>query len=250
MLGLDTERKGLFGQTAAYYGTVEEQGRKTLHLHLLVWIEGCPSPQEIRERLLGDESFRTRFLSWLESCHTGDFFSERGDVLQHKWEEPGPERLVNGRVKKGKPVLLIRDAATTLPRRPPRDMADTEIQQWYASHRLDVDQVIFCSNRHDPEHGHGCMRGEPPDEYCRARFPRELYADTLVDQSSGAVRFKKQDAWINTYHPLLSSALRCNTDVTCLLSGTQVRAIIAYVTDYVTKSSLTTHTFFQTIRTV
>ncbi|KAI0354567.1 hypothetical protein OH77DRAFT_1405219, partial [Trametes cingulata] len=247
---MDTDRNGIFGQTAAYYGTVEEQGRKTLHLHLLVWIQDCPSPQEIRDRLLSDGEFRTRFLTWLQSCHTGDFFTGREGVLQQNWEEPGAERIVNGRVKKGKPTLLIRDAACTLPRRPSRDMNETEIQQWYASHRLDVDQIIFCSNRHDPEHGHGCMRGEPPDDYCRARFPRELFDETVVDQATGAVRFEKHDAWINTYNPLLSSALRCNTDVTCLLSGTQVRAIIAYVTDYVTKSSLTTYTFFQTIRTV
>lgn len=31
---------GLFGPTEAYYGTVEAQGRLTLHLHMLVWIRG------------------------------------------------------------------------------------------------------------------------------------------------------------------------------------------------------------------
>ncbi|KAH9884314.1 hypothetical protein C8Q73DRAFT_661081 [Cubamyces lactineus] len=72
----------------------------------------------------------------------------------------------------------------------------------------------------------------------------------MVDNNTGAIRFKKWDVWINSYNPVLSAALRCNTDVTCLLSGTQVRAIIAYVTDYVTKGSLTTHTFFQTVRSV
>ncbi|OBZ78025.1 hypothetical protein A0H81_02091 [Grifola frondosa] len=38
--------------------------------------------------------------------------------------------------------------------------------------------------------------------------------------------------------------------VTCLLSGTQVKAVVAYVTDYVTKSNLNTHSFFETVRTV
>ena len=31
---------GLFGDTCAYYGTVEQQGRLALHLHLLLWIKG------------------------------------------------------------------------------------------------------------------------------------------------------------------------------------------------------------------
>ena len=29
-------RRGLFGTTSAYYGTVEQQGRLTLHLHMLL----------------------------------------------------------------------------------------------------------------------------------------------------------------------------------------------------------------------
>ena len=38
VLGVDTDHRGMFGETAAYYGTVEQQGRLTLHLHMLLWI--------------------------------------------------------------------------------------------------------------------------------------------------------------------------------------------------------------------
>ena len=38
--------------------------------------------------------------------------------------------------------------------------------------------------------------------------------------------------------------------MTSLLSGTQVRAVIAYVTDYITKFKLSTDAFFDTIRSV
>jgi len=41
ILGVGSAHKGLYGDTAAYYGTVEQQGRLTLHLHMLLWIEGC-----------------------------------------------------------------------------------------------------------------------------------------------------------------------------------------------------------------
>ena len=38
VLGVDSDHNGVFGPTNAHYGTVEQQGRLTLHLHLLLWI--------------------------------------------------------------------------------------------------------------------------------------------------------------------------------------------------------------------
>ncbi|TFK51591.1 hypothetical protein OE88DRAFT_1712692 [Heliocybe sulcata] len=36
VLGVGSEQDGLYGKSSAYYGTVEQQGRLTLHLHLLL----------------------------------------------------------------------------------------------------------------------------------------------------------------------------------------------------------------------
>lgn len=47
VLGIDEDHPGLYGNTSAYYGTVEQQGRLTLHLHLLLWIAGSLAPQDI-----------------------------------------------------------------------------------------------------------------------------------------------------------------------------------------------------------
>jgi hypothetical protein len=44
--------------------------------------------------------------------------------------------------------------------------------------------------------------------------------------------------------------LRCNSDITSLLSGTAIKAIVAYISDYVTKPGLKTYTIFDTIRSV
>jgi hypothetical protein len=38
VLGVGTEHHGLYGETSGYYRTVEQQGRLTLHLHMLLWI--------------------------------------------------------------------------------------------------------------------------------------------------------------------------------------------------------------------
>jgi hypothetical protein len=44
--------------------------------------------------------------------------------------------------------------------------------------------------------------------------------------------------------------LRCNSDITSLLSGTAIKAIVTYILDYVTKPGLKTYTIFDTIRSV
>jgi Helitron helicase-like domain at N-terminus len=51
VLGVDSDHDGVFGPTNAYYGTVEQQGKLALHLHLLLWIKAAFSPQEIRDKI-------------------------------------------------------------------------------------------------------------------------------------------------------------------------------------------------------
>ena len=46
VVGVDTDHSGLYGNTS-YYGTVKQQGHLTLHLHMLLWIRGALTPQEI-----------------------------------------------------------------------------------------------------------------------------------------------------------------------------------------------------------
>ncbi|PPQ73676.1 hypothetical protein CVT25_005487, partial [Psilocybe cyanescens] len=76
VLGVGTGTDGLYGQTSAYYGTVEQQGRLTLHLHMLLWIKGALSPQEIRDRLMsGDSMFQRELLAYLEGAHQGEFIT-------------------------------------------------------------------------------------------------------------------------------------------------------------------------------
>ena len=74
VLGVGADYDGIFGKTAAYYGTVEQQGHLTLHLHLLVWIMDALSPQEIREKIIqGVFVFEKAMVAYLEGCHKGEF---------------------------------------------------------------------------------------------------------------------------------------------------------------------------------
>ncbi|TFK59757.1 hypothetical protein BDN72DRAFT_780333, partial [Pluteus cervinus] len=65
---------------------------------------------------------------------------------------------------------------------------------------------------------------------------------------TGTIFLKKLEPWINTFTPVLSYLFCCNTDVTSLRSGTALKAVTLYVSNYITKSALKTHVIFDTIR--
>jgi hypothetical protein len=83
VLGYGVERRGLYGDTSAFYGTVEQQGRLTLHLHMLLWIRGTLSPDEMRHRILDPTSkFRMQLVEYLESVHAGEFLSAKKEAVE------------------------------------------------------------------------------------------------------------------------------------------------------------------------
>src|SRR5882762_4592209 len=74
--------------------------------------------------------------------------------------------------------------------------------------------------------------------------------ETTVDPHTGYLNMKKGESWLNTFTPVLSYLIRCNSDVTSLLSGTAIKAVVAYVADYITKTPLKTHVMFDAIMSV
>ncbi|KAF8870570.1 hypothetical protein BD779DRAFT_1455111, partial [Infundibulicybe gibba] len=55
---------------------------------------------------------------------------------------------------------------------------------------------------------------------------------------------------MNSITPPVTYIFRCNTDVTSLNSGTAVKEVVIYVSDYITKSSLKTHVIFDSIKSI
>jgi hypothetical protein len=55
---------GILGRVAAYFGTVESQGRGTLHLHLLIWLMNAPSADEL-VALLKTEAFQLHVIAYI-----------------------------------------------------------------------------------------------------------------------------------------------------------------------------------------
>ena len=107
VLGVDQDHPGIYGNTSAYYGTVEQQGRLTLHLHLLLWISGCFTPQEIRENIMDPNSdFQKKMVEYLEALCVGEFLTgEKNDVSE--------------KVKEASAIPSYQDPVRTLPEPPP-----------------------------------------------------------------------------------------------------------------------------------
>ena len=61
---------------------------------------------------------------------------------------------------------------------------------------------------------------------------------------------KKKEAMMNYFNYCMTYILRCNTDVTSLSSGTMLKAVIVYVTDYITKQNLKTSNMFELVISV
>ncbi|KAJ7444280.1 hypothetical protein B0H11DRAFT_1609199, partial [Mycena galericulata] len=72
----------------------------------------------------------------------------------------------------------------------------------------------------------GCLR---KDGTCASRFPRDVFAKAEVDSSDGSINVKHLEPMINTVTPVVTYTLRCNTDVTSLLSGTAIKHCVQRV---------------------
>ncbi len=95
--GLTQSKPGVFGTPSAYYGTVEQQGRLTLHLHMLVWIANSLSPQEIRNRIMDPTSnFQKKMIDYLENAHMAQYIDSD---LENVREDINDRELVPGYVK-------------------------------------------------------------------------------------------------------------------------------------------------------
>lgn len=224
VLGVGLDHRGVYGDTAGYYGTVEQQGHLTLHLHMLIWIKNSLTPQEIRDRIMDPNSdFQQRMVEYLESVHLGEFLNDTMVSVseQVKKKEEEDPCYVNPT------MIMSHPAAPPCSKHGSDHMVDcescTEHQTWIREYTDEVNNIVFKSNIHG--HNEGC--GFVKTGTCKARFPPQTFPHTTVDPETGALNMKKGEAWLNTYTPVLSYLLRCNTDVTSLLSGTAIKSVFA-----------------------
>ena len=287
VLGVNADHRGLYGPTSAYYAAVEQQGRLTLHLHTMLWIRGAPSPQTMRERLLADDSeFEKEMIRYLDEMQTGQLLTGSMEAVkermpikpQGKNEEADIHHLHKPEDRQSAshaPTEPAEDPTQTMPVPPPAPCTcgvrtcacELKRRTWWKSFRETVDNLILrvqihkcirkraarkadtnSTGKKDPLEGIKGCKGD--DNICDARFPREYIEQSFVDRMTGAIHLMKREVMMNSVTPVLTYLTRSNTDTTSLQSGTSMKAIVMYVSDYITKCSLKTYHIMSCIKSV
>ncbi|KAI0715432.1 hypothetical protein C8Q76DRAFT_596062, partial [Earliella scabrosa] len=232
ILRYGAKERGLFGKCIAYYGTVEAQARGTLHCHMLIWLEGHPSPQQMRDAMMNSEQYQADLFRWLESLIKCELLGTTAVV-----DEPDGRPLTRKKVQES--AGEIHPGTMAGPQL--NELSDDEFTQQYTNH---VNELVKQYNWH--EHTETCWkylkRGESrSNSNCRMRMDGITRAQTSIDPETGSVQVRRLHPWIANYNDLVIFLMKANMDLKHIGSGEGAKALIYYVTDYITKSSLPAH---------
>lgn len=210
---------GVLGKVKAYYGCVEAQGRGSLHCHMLVWIDGALNPNEIRDKIKSDPhgSFAQDLVRMLDdNISTCVPFKVEGTALEDPPHHP----------------CAIRGISTDDP-------------EYDHKRKGDLYHLIKkCqSHSHRAVCWKYCKKGEP--KTCRFDLGENgLRPLTTVDPVTGEIQLRCLEGLINNFNETIIEAIRCNMDIKFIGSGKSAKAVLYYITDYITKTQLKAHVAF------
>lgn len=222
----DPNQMGLFGLTKGYFGCVEAQGRGTLHCHLFVWLEGGLNPQEIRERVQ-DEEFTTRLCDYIDDCIQNQIPDLPSDPPNHPLADAHPCAIRGPPITDTQSFLNSTEAQTDL-------------------HHL----ALACQKHVHAETCYKYWKGLHEKKECRFNLDPSLHVEkTTIDLDTGEIDFRISDGMVNNFCETILLAMRCNIDIKFIGSGQSAKAVLYYITDYITKSQLKAHTAYSALKT-
>ncbi|KAH7931041.1 hypothetical protein BV22DRAFT_1101407 [Leucogyrophana mollusca] len=224
VLGYDPKQEdtegGVLGVVKAYYGCVEAQGRGTLHCHMMVWLEGGLDPNEIKERVVnkGDVEFRDRLLAFLDDSITNSVIAD-----------PDPDLTVPASSHHPCSVRGVHNS-----------VSEHGIEK---ERQKDMHHLSRCCQYHS--HSATCYKywkGPPARRECRFDLDEANFcANSHFDYDTDEICLRCLDGMVNNFNETILEAVRCNMDIKFIGSGASAKAIMYYITDYITKSQLKAH---------
>ncbi|KAL1689114.1 hypothetical protein GGG16DRAFT_30618, partial [Schizophyllum commune] len=209
---------GVLGLVKAFYGCVEAQGRGTLHCHMLVWLEGGLNPNEIKKRVLEDGNFKANLIAFLEDC-----------ISNAIPDDPDPNLRVPSSTQH---PCSVRGVDLTLPDNERKSARQKDM------HHLVKQCQLHC-------HSKTCFKywkGPPEPRVCRFNLDEDKVRPlTTIDDNTGEICLRCLDGLVNNFNETILEAIRCNMDIQFIGSGASAKAILYYITNYITKTQLTTH---------
>ncbi|KAJ7214545.1 hypothetical protein GGX14DRAFT_336174, partial [Mycena pura] len=206
----------IFGVVKGYYGCVEAQGRGTLHCHMLVWLEGGLNPDEIKRQVVADPDFKDRLLAYLED-----------NISNAIPSDPVPNATLPSSLYNPCSVRGVNPAAD------PSDMVNRQLRE--------KDLHFLAKQCQSHTHSKTCYKywkGPPEPKDCRVDLDSSNFRpESTVDSETGEICLRCLDGMVNNFNATILEAIRCNMDIKFIGSGTSAKAILYYITDYITKAA-------------
>jgi len=221
---------GLYGKCEAYFGTVEAQGKGTLHCHMLIWLKGHLPPQQLREKMVALEEYQKQVLSWLESVIMCEFPSDTPCI-----QSEHPRRLLHRELGNPHPGTIPQPLI-------PKDV--NGVTAFWRVFREHVTQLLHEYNWHD--HQATCWkylrRGQQKtDANCRMGMDGLTREVSEMDPKTFQILLRRHHPRISAHTAEVTFLMQCNMDIEFVGSGDAAKAFVYYVTDYITKPSLSVH---------
>ena len=202
--GTFVRKEGIFGIVKSFVGSVEAQGRGSLHLHVLLWLEGAPTARELRQALT-TEVFREKIKKYIKETIRAD---------------------LDGRQTSEVLALPKVDAVSYSRPLDPRKSEPHTVQK--------KEQDIARSTQLHQCSFANCLKIVKGRTVCKRRAPFPLARDDWVD-SNGNWGPKRLCGFLNNWNPPLLMTLRANHDTKLILSGGETNVITWYITNYASK---------------
>jgi len=228
VLGVQSEGEngeGILGVVKAHYGCVEAQGRGSLHCHMLIWIEGALNPNEIRDKVIEDTEWGKRLLQYLDDTITNVVPKDPIPEVSPPWSDKDP--------------CTLRGV----------NLGMTGIDDRLALRMKDINRLAERVQRH--RHSHTCYKNYKPGEARSCRFDlseENFRATSCIEPDTGQISLRCLDGLVNNFNVTMLEAVRCNMDIQFIGSGESAKAMIYYVTDYITKSQLKSHVAYAALQ--
>ena len=231
LLGYDPTQKDLTGRVLGlvkgYYGCVESQGRGTLHCHMLVWLEGALNPNEIRDRVMKnrDTEWGQQLIRYLDDAIT--------NVIP---DDPDPQLSI--------PSLSHHPCSVR-----GVNLEEPDLGTRLKSRLKDLYGVVRECQSHS--HTKTCYKYQKAGGDLRCRFDhnetnfREI---SEFDPETAEICLRCLHGMVNNFNATIIEAIRCNMDIKFIGSGESAKAILYYVTDYITKTDLKTHVAYAALK--
>ncbi len=198
-------KEGIFGKLQSYVGTVEAQGRGTLHLHMLLWLKDAPSATEMKAALKS-ESFRDKLVKFIKGSIRASIGDMSHDQVAAIPKTPG--------ISYSRPL-------------DPRMASSNESEE-------SEEKLVRALQYHQCSLA-TCLRVVKGRMVCKRRAPFKRAPRDWVNEN-GEWGPKRLSGYLNNWNPTIMRTLRANHDTKLIIGGDgQTATLTYYITNYATK---------------